>query len=171
MDLVNVPPAAGLREREAVLSGLRSGRYDMAGRLLCFLFPVVFGVFNRRLVFTGIASYEQVVALVAETHIIREQLSGLGIAHVLNEYHSVILQYLFLFGGYLGSQNRIADLQLFVGLFECDVPYGRINIGHTGKHGVVLALYVIDWDFATRSEYLLLLVVQSFPINVVRACL
>ena len=79
MDSVNVPPAAGLREREAVLSGLRSGRYDMVGRLLCFLFPVVFGVFNRRLVFTGIASYEQVVALVAETHIIREQLSGLGL--------------------------------------------------------------------------------------------
>lgn len=98
MDSVNVPPAAGLREREAVLSGLRSGRYDMAGRLLCFLFPVVFWGFNRRLVFTGIASYEQVVALVAETHIIREQLSGLGIAHVLNEYHAVILQYLFLFG-------------------------------------------------------------------------
>lgn len=103
MDSVNVPPAAGLREREAVLSGLRSGRYDMAGRLLCFLFPVVFWGFNRRLVFTGIASYEQVVALVAETHIIREQLSGLGIAHVLDEYHAVILQYLFLFGGYLGS--------------------------------------------------------------------
>ena len=103
MDSVNVPPAAGLREREAALSGLRFGRYDMTDRLSCLLFPVVFLVFNHRFVFTGIAPYEQVVALVAETYIIREQLSGLGIAHVFDEYHAVILQYLFLFGGDLGS--------------------------------------------------------------------
>ena len=89
----------------------------MAGRLLCFLFPVVFGVSTAGLYSLGIASYEQVVALVAETHIIREQLSGLGIAHVLDEYHAVILQYLFLFRG-LVLAPKIVSL-IFSCLSDC----------------------------------------------------
>lgn len=75
----------------------------MTGRLFRLFFLVILLVLYCRFIFTGIAAYQQVVALVAETYIIREQLLGLGIAHVFDEYHAVIFQYLFLFGGNLGS--------------------------------------------------------------------
>ena len=147
MDSVNVPPAAGLREREAVLSGLRSGRYDMAGRLLCFLFPVVFWGFNRRLVFTGIASYQQLVALVAETYVIGKYPAF--VAHILNEHHFMVLEHFLLFRCDSGTHDSVVDFQLFAGLLECDVHYSRIDESYTGKQRVVFALYVIDGKLAS----------------------
>lgn len=70
----------------------------MTGRLFRLFLLVILLVLNCRLIFTGIAAYQQVVALVAESYIIREKLPGLGVAHVFDEYHAVIFQYLFLLG-------------------------------------------------------------------------
>ena len=75
----------------------------MTGRLFRLFLLVILLVLNCRLIFTGIAAYLLVVALVAESYIILEKLPGLGVALVFDEYHAVIFQYLFLFGGNLGS--------------------------------------------------------------------
>lgn len=47
---------------------------------------LVVPVINGGLVFTGVATYQQLVALVAETHIIGKYPAF--VAHILNEYHS-----------------------------------------------------------------------------------
>ena len=61
---------------------------------------LVVPVINGGLVFTGVATYQQLVALVAETHIIGKYPAF--VAHILNEYHFMVLKHLFLFGGDFG---------------------------------------------------------------------
>lgn len=58
----------------------------MAGGLLFHFLFLVVPVINGGLVFTGVATYQQLVALVAETHIIGKYPAF--VAHILNEYHS-----------------------------------------------------------------------------------
>lgn len=60
------------------------------------LFLVVFLALNSRLVFAGVASYQQLVALVAETHIIRKYPAL--VAHILHENHFMVLEHFFCSG-------------------------------------------------------------------------
>ena len=114
----------------------------MAGCLLFhFLFLVVL-IVNGRFVFPGIASYQQLVALVAETHIIGKYPAF--VAHILNKYHFMVLKHLFLFGGDSGAHYGVAHFQLFPGLFECDVHYSWIDEGNAGKQRIVFTLYVVE---------------------------
>ena len=114
----------------------------MTCRLLAFLFLVLFPVFKIRLVLPRVLSYEKVIALVAEAHVIGE--CPALVAHILDIYHFMVFQHLFLFGGDSGSHDGVVHFQLFSGLLECDVHDSRIDKGHAGKKRVVLALYVID---------------------------
>ena len=115
----------------------------MAGYLLFHLFfLVVFLALNSRLVFAGVASYQQLVALVAETHIIRKYPAL--VAHILHENHFMVLEHFFLFGTNFGTHDSVAHFQLFAGLLECDVHNSRINESDPGKQRIIFALYVVD---------------------------
>ena len=110
--------------------------------LFHLLFLVVLLTVNGRLVFTGVTSYQQLVALVAETYIIGKDSAI--VAHILNEHHFMVLEHLFLFRCDFGSHDSVVDFQLFSGLFESDVHYSRIDESNSGKQRVVFTLYVVD---------------------------
>ena len=138
----------------------------MAGRLLSHLLVlVVLLAVNGRLVFTGVTSYQQLVALVAETYIIGKQPAF--VAHILDEHHFMVLEHLFLFRCDFGTHDSVVDLQLFPGLLECDVHYSRIDESDAGKQRVVFTLYVVDGKLSARGEDLLLFVIQSFPVDII----
>ena len=96
----------------------------MTGRLLFhLLFLVVLLALNSGFVFTGIASYQQLVALVAETYIIGKYPAF--VAHILNEHHLMEMQLLLLFRCDFGTHDSVVDFELFARLLECDVPSSR----------------------------------------------
>lgn len=92
-------------------------------------FLVVLLSFNSGFVFTGVASYQQLVALVAETYIIGKYPAF--VAHILNEHHFMVLEHLLLFRCDFGTHDSVVDLQLFAGLLECDVHNSRIDESYT----------------------------------------
>lgn len=110
-------------------------------------FSCHFLTINSGFVFTGVTSYQQLVALVAETYIIGKYPAF--VAHILNEHHFMVLEHLFLFGTDFGTHDSVVDLQLFAGLLECDVHYSRIDESNPGKQRVVFALYVVDGKLAS----------------------
>lgn len=110
-------------------------------------FPVVLLALNSGLVFTGIASYQQLVALVAETYVIGKHPAF--VAHILNEHHFMVLEHLLLFRCDFGTHDSVVDFQLFAGLLECDVHNSRIDESYTGKQRVVFALYVVNGELAS----------------------
>ena len=115
----------------------------MAGYLLFhLLFLVIFLTINSGFVFTGVTSYQQLVALVAETYIIGKYPAF--VAHILNEHHFMVLEHLLLLRSDFGTHDSVVDLQLFTGLLECDVHYSRIDESNSGKQRIVFALYVVD---------------------------
>ena len=120
----------------------------MAGCLLFHLFfLVVLPALNGGLVFTGVTSYQQLVAFVTETYIIGKYPAF--VAHILNEHHFMVLEHLLLFRCDFGTHDSVVDLQLFTGLLECDVHYSRIDESNSGKQRIVFALYVVDGKLAS----------------------
>ena len=101
----------------------------MPGCLLGFLLFALFRFIQLRFVFTGVAPYQQLVALVAETYIIGKHPAF--VAHILNEHHFMVLEHLLLFRCDFGTHDSVVDLQLLAGLLECDVHNSRINESDT----------------------------------------
>ena len=79
---------------------------------------------------------------VAETYIIGKYPAF--IAHILNEYHFMVLEHLLLFRCDFGTHDSVVDFELFARLLECDVHYSRIDESDTGKQCIIFALYVVD---------------------------
>ena len=73
---------------KAVFLGFGREGCGVTCRLLAFLFLVLFPVFKIRLVLPRVLSYEKVIALVAEAHVMARSLLLNGKAEWKNFWHS-----------------------------------------------------------------------------------